>query len=220
MPRPAVIPPTQRRSQDTLERLLDGAARLLETRSFDELTVADVASSAGCSVGAFYGRLRDKEGLLHALDERYFAEFQRLMRDFVESDLVATGSLSQVLDALSGLLLRFHGQQRGLLRALILHARSHRDAAFRSREERLWRDLPRLRGKLLRFRSDLSHADPGRALVFAFLQMLYALREMTLWPDIERHVPVRGQALARQLARAAHAYLTIAPSRRPPLRRR
>lgn len=220
MPQPPVIPPTQRRSQDTLDRILDAATRLLETHPFDELTVADVASSAGCSVGAFYGRLRDKEGLLHALDERYFRQLQELMRDFVESDLVAAGPLLQVLEGLTRLLLRFHTQQRGLLRALILHARTHREPAFRSREERLWKQLPRLTDKLQRFRADLPHAQPERALVFAFLQLLYSLREMTLWPGIERHVPVRGEALALELARAAHAYLTVAPSQHPPSQRR
>ncbi len=220
MPQPTVIPPTQDRSRDTLDRILDAAARRLETRSFDELTIGDVASSAGCSVGAFYGRLRDKEGLLQALDARYFAEFETLLADFVDSDLVASGALLQVLEALAGLLLRFHQRQRGLLRALILHARTHRDAAFRSREERLWKQLPRLTDRLLRFRPELPHADPGRALAFAVVQMLYSMREMTLWPGVQRHAPLAGEALAGELARAAHAYLTTASVKTPSSRRR
>ncbi len=220
MPEPPVIPPVQDRSRETLDRILDAAARRLETRSFGELTIGDVASAAGCSVGAFYGRLRDKEGLLQALDGRYFAEFEELLREFVESDLVASGTLLQVLAELSGLLLAFHGRQRGLLRALILHARTHTDAAFRSREERLWKHLPRLTDRLLRFRSELPHADPQRALALAVLQMLYAVREMTLWPGVARHAPLQGDALAGELARAAHVYLTAAAPKGPASRGR
>ena len=220
MPKPHLRPPHQNRSRRTLDRILDSAARLLESRSFEELTVLDVVSEAGCSVGAFYGRLRDKEGLLHALDERYFAELDAALHGFVTSQSVEVGTLAEVLEELASMLMRFHTRQRGLLRALILHARVHRSPAFESREESLWKQVPLLAERLLRHRGEVDHGDPERAIVFALLQMLYALREMTLWPHIAGRAPFRDADLAGELARAAYAYLTMGPLQHPTQGRR
>lgn len=209
---PYLHPPHQSRSQRTLDRILDAAAHLLESRSFEELTVVDVVSEARCSVGAFYGRLRDKEALLHALDERYFAELDATLQAFATSRSVESGTLGEALEELASMLVRFHKRQRGLLRALVLHARIHRDPAFESREDVLWKRVPLLTEKLLRHRGELTHGDPERAVAFALLQMLYALREMTLWPRVARRAPFRGPDLARELARASLAYLTVRPS--------
>jgi len=220
MPNAHLRPPQQRRSRRTLQRILDAAAQLLETRSFEELTVAEVVAEAGCSVGAFYGRLGSKEALLDALDERYFGELRSALDAFLDSETVRSGSLHEVLDRLAGTLFELHDRQRGLLRALILHARVHRAPAFESREEALWAQVPRVTAKLMRFRNQLAHANPEQVIVLALLQMLYSLRELTLWPRIARHVPARGPALARELARAALAYLTTKIPRHDLVRRR
>lgn len=212
--RPAVTPPVQRRSQATLDRILAAAARLLDTRSFDELTLVEVVAGAECSVGAFYGRFRDKDALLHALDERYFTEFEELIERFLASDAFAGGSIETVIRTLADRLADFHLRQRGLLRALILHARVHGDPGFRSREMRLWKLMPRVASRIAALGPALPHANPGSAVVFAVLQLLYALREMTLWPGVAPHMPVKGAALSAELARSAVAYLTT-PAPRP-----
>jgi len=62
---------TQARSRETLERILAAAEELLETREFDELTMADLARHARCGVGTVYGRLPNKESLLVCLHQRY-----------------------------------------------------------------------------------------------------------------------------------------------------
>ncbi len=50
-------------------------AHLLEEKLFEEISIAEIVEQAGCSVGAFYGRFKDKNSLLMALDERHFEEF-------------------------------------------------------------------------------------------------------------------------------------------------
>ena len=51
--------PQQARSQETLDRILDAAERLVSEKGFEDTTVADVVARAGSSVGAFYTRFRD-----------------------------------------------------------------------------------------------------------------------------------------------------------------
>ena len=48
--------------------------------------VADIAARAGCSVGTFYRRFRDKQALLHALDERFAEEFRATMQQAVAAE--------------------------------------------------------------------------------------------------------------------------------------
>ncbi len=64
--------PSQDRSRRTAERFLDAAFKLLESKTFDELSVADLAREAGRSVGAFYQRFGGKDDFLVVLLVTYF----------------------------------------------------------------------------------------------------------------------------------------------------
>jgi len=84
-----IQPPQQARSRASMNQMLDAAAQLLETKTFDELTIAEVVQQAGASVGAFYGRFKDKDALLQALDERFFSEFEQALTIFLAPEHVA-----------------------------------------------------------------------------------------------------------------------------------
>ena len=62
-----VLPAKQQRSRATRDRLLAAGFELVETRDFDALSVAEIATAAGCSVGAFYVRFTDKDAFFRAL---------------------------------------------------------------------------------------------------------------------------------------------------------
>lgn len=64
--------PSQDRSRKTAERFLSAAFKLLESKTFDELSVADLAREAGRSVGAFYQRFGSKDDFLVVLLVTYF----------------------------------------------------------------------------------------------------------------------------------------------------
>jgi AcrR family transcriptional regulator len=64
--------PSQDRSRMTAERFLAAAFKLLETRTFDELSIAELAREAGRSVGAFYQRFGSKDDFLAVLLVSYF----------------------------------------------------------------------------------------------------------------------------------------------------
>lgn len=64
---PSVRPPSQARSQETLERFVAATRELLQERPFEDITVADIVARAGRTVGSFYARFDDKDGVLLAL---------------------------------------------------------------------------------------------------------------------------------------------------------
>lgn len=56
------------------EALLDAGLSLFGTRPYDEVSVADLLASAGCTRRAFYEQFADREALLRAVDERILRE--------------------------------------------------------------------------------------------------------------------------------------------------
>lgn len=62
-----VLPAKQKRSQKTRDALVRAGRNLCEIKDFDELSVAEIAAKAGCSVGSFYSRFSDKDGFFRAL---------------------------------------------------------------------------------------------------------------------------------------------------------
>ena len=66
--------PQQARTRECLNRLLDVAESLVAEKGFAGASIVEIAHRAGSSVGGFYRRFRDKDGLLHALHERFCEE--------------------------------------------------------------------------------------------------------------------------------------------------
>jgi len=78
VPKPGVLPPAvQGRSRITAELFVEAALDLLRTRTFDELSVADMAKRAGRSVGAFYQRFGSKDDFLASLLISYMLAGER-----------------------------------------------------------------------------------------------------------------------------------------------
>src|SRR6185312_16157584 len=69
-----VLPVKQQRGRATRDRLLIAGQRLIGERDIDAISVAEITRAAGCSVGAFYLRFRDKEAFLHALIAQYIVQ--------------------------------------------------------------------------------------------------------------------------------------------------
>jgi len=69
-----VLPVKQERGSRTRDKLLAAGHRLIAKRDFDSMSVAEIATAARCSVGAFYQRFRDKDAFFGALVAHYVSE--------------------------------------------------------------------------------------------------------------------------------------------------
>ena len=82
----------QGRSRITAERFVEAAIDLLQTRTFDELSVADLARRAERSVGAFYQRFGSKEAFLTSLLATYMAtreaDTERVLADGPDESVI------------------------------------------------------------------------------------------------------------------------------------
>jgi len=73
--------PTQRRSRERVERMLDCAAAAIADEGADALRMSAIAERAGVSIGSLYQYFPDKSALIHGLAERYFEAGRRCIED-------------------------------------------------------------------------------------------------------------------------------------------
>ena len=82
--RPVRTEPTQRRSTQRLDALLDAAADIVDEQGFERLTTQMVAERAGASIGTVYRYFPDRVAVLHALRERSVRRFRERVADAME----------------------------------------------------------------------------------------------------------------------------------------
>lgn len=73
--------PTQRRSTQRLDALLDAAAEIVDETGFERLTTQMVAERAGASIGTVYRYFPDRVALVQALRERSIRRFRERVAD-------------------------------------------------------------------------------------------------------------------------------------------
>lgn len=161
----------QERSRETLTRILEAAEELLETREFDQLTMAELARHAGCAVGTVYGRLPNKESILLCLHERYLEAGVSASAQLFEG--CEGAGLEERVQAISSLVVDFYGAHRGVTRAITnyLFARASDDlvgnvARFRKNATAAFKQA----ASFLAEKVDRGvHSDPQAAAEFALL---------------------------------------------------
>jgi AcrR family transcriptional regulator len=90
--------PTQSRATDTVNAVLEAAARILEHHGFEGYTTNAIAEQAGVSIGSLYQYFPDKEAVTVALIER---ECALLLADVAEADSITNyrGAINHLVNA-------------------------------------------------------------------------------------------------------------------------
>jgi AcrR family transcriptional regulator len=206
--------PKQRRSEATLGRIVDAARRLLAEKPFDEIPIHEIVAEAGASVGAFYARFGDKEGLLEHLREAAAKESDDEAQRILASRDWESAPLDLVARELIRGLVRRHRANTGTLRALA----SRRMSSGSSGE---WRENPALQPAALvelikRRRSEIAHPDPDVAVHLGLSMVTSAVRDRVLFPELSSAAPspVTDAVFADELTRAFLGFLGVKRSGR------
>jgi AcrR family transcriptional regulator len=204
-----VRPPRQARSQETLDRLLDAAEQLVAEKGFEDATLAELVRRAGSSVGAFYARFRDKDGLLYALYERYLEQAIATADVALDPRRWEGASIPAIVRAVVPFLVSVYRERAGLIRAFVL--RNHVDAEFRARQERLSHHVNAGLSRLLVARAaEIRHPDPARAASFGLTMTVNTIESAVLFGELRSSVlTLSDEELAAELIRAFLAYLGV-----------
>jgi AcrR family transcriptional regulator len=207
-----IRPPRQARSQETLDRILDAAETLVAQKGFEDTPISEIVRRADSSVGAFYARFHDKEGLLHALYERYYEEAVATTDATLAPDRWEGAETSELIEAVIPFLVSIFRERRGLMRAFVV--RNHTHPEFQARQQRLSHYvIARLSALLLERRGEIAHPDPERATRFGFMLVFSALETMILFGEMrDALLSFSDETLAAELTRSTLAYLGVTPT--------
>lgn len=84
----------QKRGAKTREKILVALERLLETKEFEAISIADLARQGGVAVGSIYSHFEDKEALLPALFDRYMERVEARVAEYREHGTIDGKPLS------------------------------------------------------------------------------------------------------------------------------
>jgi AcrR family transcriptional regulator len=200
-------PPQQRRSQESLERILDAAETLIRERGFEQMTIAEVVLRSGSSVGSLYARFRDKTALLRAVQVRYHARVENAIAAEFSGDHPQDECLEDAGRRVVTVLCDYLLHEPGLFRAFILQAvfdpgvRAQGEAANAKRRERV-------AAVLQQHRAEIRHEDPELAARWFYSICMAFLRErITFGAAAELSGGFADERFRAELTRTALGYL-------------
>jgi len=125
-------------------KLMQALRSLLETRYFNSITTAEIASSAGVNEALIYRYFGDKRGLLHKVLAEYFKIHLAQIRSDVASVEDSTGKLRILIEGT----ISFHKVNSVFSRILLLEVRNN-PAYFESEAYELARQYSKLINEII-----------------------------------------------------------------------
>lgn len=107
--------PSQERSRDTVEKLLNVTEQLLEEPGLDRLTTVLIAKHAGLSVGTLYEYFPNKQAILFALASRWIEKMEILLTENEVEDEQFVNWL-QWYDSYFNAVLALYREEKGVVR--------------------------------------------------------------------------------------------------------
>jgi AcrR family transcriptional regulator len=210
------LPVVQERGRQTVERLLDAAEQMLDFVGLEGATVPAIAVAAGVSVGNVYKRFPDKDALLRAVYERFFAELLAANQFALDpAKWVDTPTIELVTTLIAGIVEDYR-KRKSLIRALVLYAQTHRDSEYRARAAELRLETFHLFEAVLRDRrEDIAHPHPDRAIRFVGGLLGHALQSSVVSEPATRDLLASGSESAAELAKTVVGYLRVKGTERP-----
>ena len=205
---PALRPPKQTRSRETLDRIARAALELMEEGGVESATVAAIVERAGASVGSFYARFAGKDDLIRYLQDRIWSEARDRWDGALKEEDWGTLSTEAVVEGVVGLLLRSFRADYHQREVLGRERRQDEEGARRvfAFHQHILSTVTPL---FLAHRREITHPDPEWAIRLGYRFAVGAIREIL---ELEGAVGVvdgasSAEALIPELARAWIAYL-------------
>jgi AcrR family transcriptional regulator len=201
-----VLPVNQARSREARDRLLQAGDRVFAKFGYDAAHVSDIATAAGCSVGSFYRRFRDKEAFFNALHHRFTERnLENSARFFALPDWQQQPTsvmVRSLIEATAHIMKR----NQGFFRALFQRSLAGAGADYWPRMRAGTQKQGELLAQFLAMRGQGTHENLPQACVFALRAVDGALvhRMLNDGPYAEEEIVIDA------LTRMALAYLGVA----------
>jgi len=213
----AVTAPQQERSQRTLERVLTALGELLSEKSFDQISMVELAERAGCAVTSIYARFKDKWSMIAALHESFRDDAIVRIDSFLAPERWRGASADEIIAATTAALVAAYHEHRHLMHAVLLTD----DPLVYSRAASIAHHAAERLAQVLAAPAGAA-ADPFRRRVeFGVRVVIATLQHRVLLEAVPEEQAARTNAeLAKELASLMTAYLGYLGRRRSHPKRR
>ena len=199
----------QARSKRSEERILDASERLLSLRTWEHISVANIAEAASMSVGGVYARFASKDALLSALHVRYTTERTEAFEAFFSQPHLKTADLQTRIKEWVSLIVDLFHARRGVLRTFVLQVWSDPDTLG----EGAAKDLTGVYDQSIRFLLEsadkIQHPNSRNAVQLAMTAIVATLRETLILKPAKTPgaFPISRTRLKSELSHLALSYL-------------
>ena len=193
--------PTQTRSRDMVEIILETTARILAMRGYAGTNTNLIAKMAGVSVGSIYQYFPNKDSLIAALHRRHALKMREMMISVLSGSRKST--LRQAMEALVGALLDAHSVEAQLHKVLELEFPLYLKKGDRSSDEDI---AGCLREILESHRREITQPD----LDLAAHVVLLMVRSFVHHAVLDLAPRFRRSEIEKAISRAVMGYLTWA----------
>jgi len=203
--RPAAV---QARSQQTVTRLLDAAEALIDEGGLESATVAEIARRADSSVGSFYARFGDKDGLVRSVFERFHEQAIATAKLALTPERWTGIHTEQALESMVLFLARILRERRRLIVGLLIRASS--DPHISALGEGLHQHIAEHMHALIELRGErIAHPDPDRAVGMMVWMVLSSLEVRALYSSGGVMEGEPDEVVAAEIARMCVRYLGV-----------
>ncbi len=205
---PTFSAPKQRRSRETLDRVLEAATELLQEVGYDEMRVAEVGERANIGTASIYARVGSKHGLMLAVQARMVEQLDREAAEMLEPLREFDGPLGIIVRRVVTVIGDLFRRHESLLRVFMVRADTDSTVTEHGSESTVrLRDL--VAEVLLARRQEIAHAAPETAVDVCFRMVYDTLaRRVMRGADFESRRDLAWDDLLDELATACTAYLT------------
>ena len=203
----------QARSIQTRNRIVAAFEALLKEKAFEDISVAEIASKAGVSVGAIYRRFENKDAFIPLILEAYKNRVEAFAAD--PANQLAPdpeAGLFTALQEMTQLAWRFLEQDGNLLRAAFIHARTRPDLVGEEWDDLLAASAAGYAQVLHIFEEEVQRPDINEAAKMTLYLLNVGIVEYGLYPKEgpAAVLTMTPEAFTKSLARAIYGYLVTA----------
>ena len=116
------FPAKQQRSEQTREKFLQAGLDLLRSRNYSDISIAQISARAGCSIGSFYLRFRNKEAFFEYLIESISETLKTGVRANLTAEKVLGLTLAQTVRLCVDHYVQTNRQYESVIRAALQYS--------------------------------------------------------------------------------------------------
>ncbi|WP_231907437.1 TetR/AcrR family transcriptional regulator [Colwellia sp. PAMC 20917] len=208
MPTKNVFLPKQQRSQDTQRKLLNALHFCLQDKFFEHITIKELSTRAGVSVGTFYRRFKDKESLLPLLYQDFGNDLSQWVTNL---ELIEFANLKEAVEKVSVETYQFLSTRKSVFRTLHLNSRLHSELLDSDKSVDRKVIYQRLVEILLRFRQEITAKDQSKVAEVAIFMIISGLLDKVLYPTLTPAIAceIDDAEFSIELPKIILPYLTI-----------